>query len=285
MDRRWPYMYYNRLMNTVNALQPEEIQPVVVVANYIVVKPGARWGWRRIRDFELVLIVHGRFVYETRGRAALGLQAGDVLCIPPGQEHVLARVQSPGSAVISCIHHELSAHGAWRNGDYGLDPFPAVVTHTYGDPAIHELFRRCSETFRAYSPYRAELLQTIAREIWLRLLEYRTGGPARRADSRIERMTAFLRERLDQPVTRRDLARAFSITPEHVNAVFKRELGVTPTQFVHRERVLRAWRLLREEGLSVKEAAARVGFGDAFYFSKVFKRILGVPPSRAAELA
>jgi len=43
--------------------------------------------------------------------------------------------------------------------------------------------------------------------------------------------------------------------------------------------VYRAYQLIQHEGLSVKEAAPRVGFCDQFYFSKVFKRIMGVSPS------
>jgi AraC-like DNA-binding protein len=71
----------------------------------------------------------------------------------------------------------------------------------------------------------------------------------------------------------------FRITPEHVNALFRKELGVTPTQFLHRERIFRAYRYIRDQGVSVKEAAAQVGFDDPFYFSRVFKRIFKHAPS------
>jgi len=94
-------------------------------------------------------------------------------------------------------------------------------------------------------------------------------------------MVEWLRARLAEPVSRRDLAGAFFLTPEHVNALFRKELGISPTQFLHRERVLLAHRLMQSEGLSAKEAAARAGFCDQFYFSKVFRKMMGVPPSRA----
>jgi AraC-like DNA-binding protein len=87
-------------------------------------------------------------------------------------------------------------------------------------------------------------------------------------------MVAHLRAHLDRKITRRSLAREFGITPEHVNALFKKQLGVTPTQFIHRERMQLAYRYLRDEGASVKEVATRVGFDDPFYFSRVFKRVM-----------
>ena len=96
--------------------------------------------------------------------------------------------------------------------------------------------------------------------------------------SRMRLMVKFVRENISRLVTRQGLARQFSLTPEHINTIFKKELGVTPTQFVQREEALLALRLIRDEGLSVKEVAARVGFTDEFYFSKVFKKVMHVSP-------
>jgi AraC-like DNA-binding protein len=124
------------------------------------------------------------------------------------------------------------------------------------------------------------LVQAIAREILIRLARRWAGDTAGGVTPRMERMMSWLRAHLEESVSRQDLAREFALTPEYVNALFKKELGITPTQFIHRERVLRASRHMQSRGLSVKQAAARVGFNDPSYFSKVFKRIMGVPPSR-----
>ena len=92
-------------------------------------------------------------------------------------------------------------------------------------------------------------------------------------------MVSYLRAHLNVKMTRRGLADEFGITPEHVNALFRKQLGVTPTQFIHREQMQLAYRYLRDEGLSVKETAARVGFDDPFYFSRVFKRVMHRTPA------
>jgi AraC-like DNA-binding protein len=41
-----------------------------------------------------------------------------------------------------------------------------------------------------------------------------------------------------------------------------------------------ATRMLQAGDLSIQEVAARVGFDDPLYFSRVFKSVLGFPPSR-----
>ncbi len=252
---------------------------MVSVANYFEVSRGRYWGERQIPDFELILIVAGRFSYETRTAPPLILTAGDVLLIPPLEWHTIRRLDTPVHAVFSCIHCELMPGARWAAGDYRLSPAPQRVTMTGGDAAIHDLFVRCRTVYEGYDKYRAVLLETILKEIWVRLAGIWSGGHRGECSGRVKGMVAYLRSHLDQNLTRRSLAREFGITPEHVNALFKAQLGVTPTQFISRERMQLAYRYLRDEGLSVKETAARVGFDDPFYFSRVFKRIMNRTPA------
>lgn len=61
--------------------------------------------------------------------------------------------------------------------------------------------------------------------------------------------------------------------------LFKRELGITPFQYMERKRLDEARRLLGEGRLSVKEVAAWSGYDNPLYFSRVFRRHFGSPPS------
>jgi len=263
----------------MKTISPMEIQPVVRIVNYFRVVPGAVWGWRTIPDLELILVVAGRFAYQTHGNATVMIGPGQVLCIPPAQSHVFKQADRSERAVISCIHTELLRRGNWAAGDYRLEPAIPLVTETHHDPVIHDLFKRCDEVFGGYGRYRMALVETIVREIWLRLAEHWRSSDDPQVSRRMGQMVGFLRDHLYEPISRRDLAEHFSMTPEHINALFKKELGITPTQLIHRERVYRAYQLIRNDGLSVKQAAEKVGFCDQFYFSKVFKRILGLSPS------
>lgn len=262
-----------------STLTVRDIRPVVRMANYREVDRGASWGERTIPDIELVLVVAGRFAYETRTEAPLLLEEGDVLLIPPDEWHTLRRLDPPARAAFSCIHAELLPDVRWAQGSYVFHPTPQRSTPTGGDAAIHDLFLRCAETYEGYETFREELLEVLLKELWIRLAGYWRGGGGNQISERIRPMVSYLRSHMAEPVGRRDLAKAFRITPEHVNALFRRELGVTPTQFLHRERVMRAYRLLRDQGLCVKEAAAQVGFDDPFYFSRVFREVLKRTPS------
>lgn len=254
-----------------------EIQPAVRIVNYFPVAPGACWGPRVIPDLELILVVKGCFLYETAGRA-VPVRTGDVLCIPPEQWHTFRQARPSSGAVISCIHGEMVPDGCWAAGNYRLRPSPQLVTRVGRDRVLLDLFKRSCEVFGRYSRHRQDLLQTLVRAVWLRLAEHWQGPDDGALSKRMEHMVQYLRDHLTEPVSRRSLAREFFMTPQHINALFKKELGISPTQLVHRERVYQAYRAIQQDGLSVKEAARQVGFSDPFYFSKVFKRIMGVSP-------
>ncbi len=262
----------------MKTLAPETINPQVRLANYSKVKPGATWGPRAISDFELILIVGGVFSYETTDCPPITLERGDVLCIPPLENHVLQRIDEEEYAIFSCIHLEMDSDSTWLNGGYDLTPFPPRVTHVDNMARMQDHFHYCMELFEGYGRYRDALLSTMVKEIILLLAAHWETAEDRALSHRTREMIVYLRKHLFNGVTRQDLAEAFGLTPEHVNAVFKREVGVSPTEFVNRERVQRGYAMLRDHGVSVKEAAAATGFNDQFYFSKLFKRYLGLPP-------
>jgi len=262
------------------ALKPTAVQPAVHYANYQRVPPAQTWGPRTIPDLELILVVEGRFEYAEAGRAPFLARMGEVIAIPPHVTHTVGVTEGCLHARFSCIHAELLPDRTWGAGQYQPDPLPPPVTDTRMDPVLHDLFQRCAVEFERFHPYREPLLRGIVREIWLRLAGYWQRPEGRRPTRRTAAMVDFVRANLQRPLSRRDLARHAHLTPEHINALFRLELGTTPGAFIQRERVRLAYRLLSDEGLSVKETAERTGFADPFHFSRVFKRLTGQPPSR-----
>ncbi|MEM6551588.1 MAG: AraC family transcriptional regulator [Planctomycetota bacterium] len=66
---------------------------------------------------------------------------------------------------------------------------------------------------------------------------------------------------------------------------FRQRVGVSPHAYRIRCRLELGDHLMTREGLSVSETAARLGYPDAFCFSKQYKRVRGVPPSAAGREA
>jgi len=77
-----------------------------------------------------------------------------------------------------------------------------------------------------------------------------------------------------------ELAELAGCSVPHLYRIFRRATQLTPRMWLRRERMHHAQRRLVETGDSVKEIAEQVGYGDAFYFSRDFKRFAGMAPSQ-----
>jgi len=269
MDINWNSMDYRKIIDIT------EIQPVVNMANYFELKDDTCWGPRKLIDFELILIRRESFDFRQPGQPPLKVNPGEVLIIPPGVEHTFAATVRSGA--IACIHCLPAANFPWESGLVEMTPAPSTVTRFPDDSDMDRLFRKCSDLFTGYENYREELLSTICREIWLRCAS-KWETPGRVRSSRMDKMIGFIRENCRRPLTRKDIAESFNLSPEYVNALFQKELGISPTDCINREKVFLAYQYLNRDGLSVKETAYACGFNDPFYFSRVFKKILGITP-------
>lgn len=76
-----------------------------------------------------------------------------------------------------------------------------------------------------------------------------------------------------------DVAQAQHISYKTMLDAFQESKGVTPKQYLISCRIDRAKLLLTESDMPVSAVSQSVGYGDALYFSRIFKRLVGVTPS------
>jgi YesN/AraC family two-component response regulator len=76
-----------------------------------------------------------------------------------------------------------------------------------------------------------------------------------------------------------DLALVAHVSPSYLSTRFKKEMGVSFSEYLVRFRVSKARELLKTKNISCKEAAERVGYKDYAQFSKMFKKYLGEKPT------
>ena len=81
------------------------------------------------------------------------------------------------------------------------------------------------------------------------------------------------------PLDIASLARVACVSPAHFIRTFRATFGETPNRYLQRRRVERAMFLLRETERSVTDICMDVGFSSLGTFSRVFREIVGEPPS------
>lgn len=96
----------------------------------------------------------------------------------------------------------------------------------------------------------------------------------------IRKAVLYIDLNLANPISTREIAADQFLSPNYLSARFHAETGKTVSDFILEKRIKMACKLLRTSKRSVQEVATAVGIGDASYFSKQFRKIMGVSPLR-----
>lgn len=100
------------------------------------------------------------------------------------------------------------------------------------------------------------------------------------ADSHAARARQIIDTRFADPdLSLRVVARALSLSPQHVCRILKQHAGLTFANLLRNVRLQEARRLLDEPSGSMKAIAYQVGFRHPSQFTRAFRRACGISPS------
>jgi len=132
-----------------------------------------------------------------------------------------------------------------------------------------EKCRAAGTLLRLFGRYLAELMKQQAP----------LPASRRTSSSLLQRIEAFLAECQDSQVSLKEVAAKMSLSPCHFCAVFKKQTGITFSQYRTRRRLEAARTLLTEHDRRISDVAFEAGFGSIPYFNRAFRRLFGCSPS------
>ncbi len=95
----------------------------------------------------------------------------------------------------------------------------------------------------------------------------------------IKESVAYLHQNYKRTLTRTEIADELGMSEDYFSRAFSQELGISPWDYLNRYRVAQAKVLLQTSSDNMRKIARQVGFTDPAYFSRVFRRIVGLSPS------
>ena len=98
-----------------------------------------------------------------------------------------------------------------------------------------------------------------------------------KTDLIIEDIRHYIGEHLDE-VTRSSISEVFYLSPNYLSKLFRKEMGVSLSEYIQGQRMARAKRLLLQTELSISQIAAETGYPSFAHFSKQFKKFVGMTP-------
>ncbi|MDP3178020.1 MAG: AraC family transcriptional regulator [Spirochaetaceae bacterium] len=275
--------------------------PLVHLAHFVRSEFGLDIPSRVIEDLELVLVTEGEGDYFLPDRV-VRYGPGSLIVTPPFQEHSYRSLGTPMAHF--ALHFDpqagwgeshrregqagrFSAELRYRDATSGasvlvphhIPRFPDAAGDLFADVVAR--WEECRLELLASA--RLRLAATVHGILAMVVEACSSGGE--RGSARLARAAALIDARLAESLTTQELAAAAGYSPTYFTAVFGRAYGLSPMEYLASRRVARARELLATTNLAVKEIAARCGYPDPYYFSRVFAGRCGLCPTRYRALA
>ena len=97
-------------------------------------------------------------------------------------------------------------------------------------------------------------------------------------------MLKYLEENYSKNITSKDISEATGLSADYIAKQFKRELSMTPTEYLRRYRIAKSMELLRTTDMPIADIARNVGIEELSVFSRLFKQFAGESPSNYRKL-
>lgn len=98
-------------------------------------------------------------------------------------------------------------------------------------------------------------------------------------DQLVASVVQYCRENLMTKINLSMILKEFSVNKNQLNVAFDNEVGMTCMEYVEKMRINYSKRLLDEQNWSISEISEKIGYDDTNYYSKVFKKHIGMTPS------
>ena len=225
-------------------------------------------GCTRIYDhtidyYDLTFILEGSMTYYANGTKIV-LNKNDALFLRPGT----VRSRDDSSEL---VHYVSFNFYAFEDTDL---PFENYIPN-----CINSNIRKFVSIF----PYERALSINYAQEKCANMLNYilfelLTTISRHHENEHAAAILDYIEKHITEKLTLTTISNFVNLSREYTCAVFKKETGKSLTAYINERKILLARKIIANEDRSLPEVAELLGYDDYNYFSRLFKKYLGVTP-------
>ena len=147
---------------------------------------------------------------------------------------------------------------------------------------IEDMIARIDAEYRATGPWQFNMLQSYVKVLLIYVSRLYTTQFSENPASPDRVLLKRYLDKIEESYTRLHEVAAYAsllhISPGHLSEVVKEQSGKPAITHIHERLVVEARRLLFHTDAVIKEIAFELGFADASYFNRFFKRMTGQTP-------
>ncbi|MFS0925137.1 helix-turn-helix domain-containing protein [Enterococcus durans] len=238
------------------------------------------------KEWMMIFCTHGRGVVKSKDKE-WSISRGSVVLMPPDQEHTyysdegnpwdIFWVHFTGKEVVGYLPQSLQAK----------DEFMVKqLCHSKEMNRLMFYFGGMIQTFSSGFSYEAllyasQLLRTILS--YLAFHETENSAASNKGNEYVTQAIQYIYDHLEEKIIVEDIAQTLMISPNYLSKIFRQVMGISVNYFITNVKTKQASHYLLNTTLSVQQIAQYLGYQDQYYFSRLFKKIYGVPPKKFRE--
>ena len=96
----------------------------------------------------------------------------------------------------------------------------------------------------------------------------------------VDSIIEFMTNNLDKSYRSEDMAKHFNYSPSYIISLFQRETGYSLIHFFNLKKIQKSCEYIRYTDMTIKEIGFKLGYHDPLYYSRIFKKYMGVSPKK-----
>lgn len=222
-------------------------------------------------SFELVYYVSGCGTTQI-GKQKYEYEAGCFAIIQPGCLHDEYRRTTTDVIFLGFF---------WNNA---LIPLDNGIYRDEEDSTNRKLLNRIAKELAGKSKYYDLMIQGLLTELVAGIGRSMNSEAIVESDNHLSYAKNYIEQYYSERVDLTELSRTLGYSYDYFRHLFKKYTGYSPMQYVVQQRLEQAKRMLAEDRHPITVIAAECGFSNSPQFSMLFKKYVGVSPSRFRAL-
>lgn len=273
-----------------------KIQPFVRYVHYLPINKHSAYGTSIPYDNRLFFLLQGRIVIES-DNCAYEMDEGDVIIIPAGTKyHIMAQNQKASILGVNFDYTQNHLNKSTPipptdaktyNPDMQLEtinfsdaPMLNRIMHIKGLSFLYVKFVKLEQEYSQKLIYFNSITSHLFSEILIECVRTVNAKKLTAGKDIISNITAYINENYKSDLTNSEISKVFNLHPNYINKLVKIFTGMSLHKYLIHIRISHSVEMLESKALTIGEIAENCGFCDIYHYSKTFKKIMEVSPSK-----
>lgn len=230
--------------------------------------------------FEIYYMKEGNCSYFIDNKV-YEIQTGDIVLIPDGVIHKTNYGAAPHTRLLI----NFSANYIPTSVMSCIPKLIYLYRNEAALPEIDEIFKKIELEYNSPDEFTKEAVKCHVYSLFFVMARNNNSFTNKSSSSMlVEECVKNIKKNFMHQLSLSEMAKLYSVSPEHLSRIFKKETGFGFNEFITLVRLQRAEAMLKNEnGKTISEIAYACGFNDSNYFSDKFKKAYGTVPSEVKK--